>query len=170
VSYGTANEVYFSQFYKSFQTYSVSSPINSSGSLSGAEFQVQQSLPDHFGFQANFTYVDSQDNGGGPLVGTSRLTFNTVAYYDDGRLSARLAYTYRSHFLVGLDRSTAENQDDFGQLDASVNYNVNKYVTFTLQATNITDELLKYYAANKTQPRAVYDNGSQVFAGFRVKY
>ena len=43
-------------------------------------------------------------------------------------------------------------------------------MTFTLEGLNLTDALLKYYAANKTQPRAVYDNGTQVYAGLRVKF
>ena len=57
-----------------------------------------------------------------------------------------------------------------GTLDASVSYQVTPNVTFTVDALNITDNLLKYYAANKTQVRAVYDNGTQVYAGVRLKF
>jgi iron complex outermembrane receptor protein len=42
-------------------------------------------------------------------------------------------------------------------------------VTLTLDATNITNNKLKYYAENRTQPRAVYLNGTQVFFGARFK-
>ena len=170
VSFGVAPATYFSQFYNAFKTYQVSSPVNTSGEVKGVEVQLQQSLPYNFGFQANVTYVDSHDADGNPLVGTSRWTGNLIGYYEKDWLSARLAYTYRSHFFVGLDRSAAENQDNYGSLDGSLNLNINKNVSLTLDALNITNHKLKYYALNKSQPRAVYDNGSQVFFGIRVRY
>jgi len=170
VSFGVAPATYFSQFYNAFKTYQVSSPVNTSGEVKGVEVQLQQSLPYNFGFQANVTYVDSHDADGNPLVGTSKWTGNLVGYYEKDWLSARLAYTYRSHFFVGLDRSAAENQDNYGSLDGSLNLNINKNVSLTLDALNITNHKLKYYALNKSQPRAVYDNGSQVFFGIRVRY
>jgi len=93
-----------------------------------------------------------------------------VVYYEDHGFSARFAYTFRSAFYVGLDRSSAENQADYGTLDASVSYQVTPNVMLTLDGLNLTNNLLKYYAQNTTQVRAVYDNGTQVFAGVRVKF
>ena len=170
VSFGVAPATYFSQFWNAFKTFQVSSPVNTSGEVKGVEVQVQQPLPYNFGFQANLTYIDSHDADGNPLVGASRWTGNVVGYYEKDWLSARLAYTYRSHFFVGLDRSAAENQDNYGTLDGSININVNSNVSLTLDALNITNNKLKYYALNKTQPRAVYNNGSQIFFGIRLRY
>ena len=170
VTYGVSNQTYFSQFYGGFRTYAVTSPLNTSGELKGIELQVQQPIGYGFGFQANFTYVDGHEASGAPLVGTSRTTYNLVGYYEDHGVSARLAYTFRSHYFVGLDRSAAENQDDYGTLDASLNYQVTPQVSFNIDATNLTNNLLKYYAANKTQPRAVYENGTQWYAGFHFKF
>jgi iron complex outermembrane receptor protein len=93
-----------------------------------------------------------------------------VGYYDRGPLNVRLAYTYRSHYFVGLDRSSAENQDNYGQLDGSISFAVTKNVALTVDALNITNRKLKYYAQNKTQPRAVYSNGTQIFFGARAKF
>ncbi|MDB5466549.1 MAG: TonB-dependent receptor [Phenylobacterium sp.] len=170
VAYGVSNATYYSDFYKAFKTYAISSPVNTTGEVKGVELQVQQPLPYNFGFQANFTYVDSSDAEGNPLVGTSKVTYNLVGYYENSHLSARLAYTYRSHFFVGLDRSAAENQDSFGSLDGSINLTLTPNVSLTLDGLNMTNSKLKYYALNKTQPRAVYNNGSQIFFGIRVKY
>ncbi|HEX3367916.1 TonB-dependent receptor [Phenylobacterium sp.] len=170
VSFGVAPATYFSQFYKAFETYQVSSPINTTGEVKGVEVQVQQPLPYHFGFQANATYVESSDAQGNPLVGTSKFTGNFVGYYENAGVSARLAYTYRSHYFVGLDRSAAENQDNYGSLDGSLSYRINQSLELTLDGLNITNSKLKYYALNKTQPRAVYDNGSQIFFGLRFRY
>jgi iron complex outermembrane receptor protein len=175
VTFGTSNAVYLNSFLSKagapvYSNYSISSPTNTSGEVKGVELQVQQPLPYNFGFQANATYVDSHDADGNPLVGTSRYTANLIGYYENAGLSARLAYTYRSHFFVGLDRSAAENQDNYGQLDGSISYRINQNLELTLDALNITNSKLKYYALNKSQPRAVYDNGSQVFFGLRVRY
>jgi iron complex outermembrane receptor protein len=170
VSYGVSPGTYYSQFYGKDETYQISSPINTSGQVRGVEFQLQQPLPYHFGFQFNGTYADGSESSGAPLVGTSKFTMNAVAYYEAKWLSARLAYTYRSHFFVGLDRSSAENQDDYGSLDASVNVPVTDNITLSFDGLNLTDSLLKYYAENTTQPRAVYENGVRLFAGVRIKY
>jgi iron complex outermembrane receptor protein len=160
---GVPDQLVYSQF-------AISSPTNVSGELKGIELQVQQPLPYNFGFQTNFTYVDGEDSNGQPLVGTSKVTYNAVLYYEVPRFNVRLAYTYRSHYFVGLDRSALENEADNGQLDASANFNVTKNVTFSVDALNLTDSLLKYYAANPTQVRAVYENGTQVYAGVHVKF
>ncbi len=170
VTYGVNNASYYSQFYKAVESYSISSPLNTSGELKGVELQVQQPLPMGFGAQLNFTYVDSHDVLGNPLVGTSKVTYNAVGYWENKWLSLRLAYTYRSHFFVGLDRSAAENQDNYGTLDGSIEVTVTPNVALTLDALNITNNLLKYYALNRTQPRAVYQNGTQLYAGLRVKF
>jgi iron complex outermembrane receptor protein len=153
-----------------YEPYSISAPVNSSGELEGVEMQVQQPLAYGFGFQANFTYIDGHDKNGNALVGTSKYTANVVGYYENTWLSARLAYTYRSAYFVGLDRSSIENEAGNGQLDASVNFTVTKNVTLSVDALNLTNSLLKYYAANTTQVRAVYENGTQVYAGIHVKF
>jgi iron complex outermembrane receptor protein len=176
VNYGVSNGVYLNQTLTGtgapvYSTYAITSPVNSSGKVQGVELQVQQPVAAGFGFQANFTYADSKDNTvGGPLVGTSKITYNLIGYYENSLASVRLAYTYRSHFFVGLDRSAAENQENFGSLDGSLEIKATKNVSFTVDALNITNTKLKYYALNKTQPRAVYSNGTQVFFGVRVRY
>jgi iron complex outermembrane receptor protein len=71
---------------------------------------------------------------------------------------------------VGLDRSSAENQDDYGTLDGSLSYQLTPQISFNIDALNMTNNLLKYYAANKTQPRAVYENGTQWYGGFHFKF
>ena len=175
VTYGTHTETFVDQLLTGtgapvFKPYVISSPFNISGHLSGVEGQIQQPLPYNFGFQANFTYIDGKDSQGSQLVGTSKITYNLVGYYEVPLFNVRLAYTYRSSYLVGLDRSSAESQAGYGELDMSFNLNITKNVTFTVDGLNLTNTKLKYYAANPTQVRAVYDNGSQVYAGVHVKF
>ncbi len=175
VTFGNHSAVFQDQFLTKnnvpdFETYVISSPSNTTGELKGVELQVQQPIGMGFGFQTNMTYVEGHDASGAPLVGTSKFTGNIVGYYENAWLSARLAYTYRSHFFVGLDRSAQENEAGNGQLDMSVNVTVTPNITFSVDALNMTNTLLKYYAANPTQVRAVYNNGTQVYAGVHVKF
>jgi iron complex outermembrane receptor protein len=153
-----------------FDTYSISSPINSSGKVKGLELSYQQEFLYGFGVQANYTYADAKETGNRDLVGASKNTYNVVGYYENYGFSARLAYTFRSAFFVGLDRSTAEYQDDTGTLAASLGYTVNNNVTLTFDALNLNNPTLKYYGANTDQPRAFYKNGRQFYAGVRVKF
>ena len=153
-----------------FDTYRISAPTNSSGKVKGVELAYQQELPYGFGVQANYTYANAYETGGAPLVGASRNTYNVVGYYENYGFSARIAYTYRSHFFVGLDRSTAEFQDDTGVLAASLQYKINDNLTLTFDALNLNNPTLKYYAENTDQPRAFYKNGRQYYAGVLIKF
>jgi len=153
-----------------FDTYTISSPTNSSGKVKGIELAYQQELPLGFGVQANYTYADAKETGNRDLVGASKDTYNIIGYYENYGFSARLAYTFRSHFFVGLDRSTAEYQDDTGTLAASLGYALTNNVTLTFDALNLNDPTLKYYGANTDQPRAFYKNGRQYFAGVRLRF
>jgi iron complex outermembrane receptor protein len=135
-----------------------------------------------FGFEANYTYANAKEDKNcasndlgcqtapDALLGASKNTYNITGYYENYGFSARLAYTYRSAFFVGLDRSTPEFQDDTDNLAASVSYAFNDNFAITFDALNLNDPTLKYYAANTDQPRAFYKNGRQYYAGIRVKF
>ena len=148
----------------------VTVPINSKGSAKGVELTLEQPLGEHFGISTNYTYTDAKESSGAPLVGASRDTFNLVGYFENDRFSARLAYNYRSHFFSGLDRATAFNQDDTQSLAASLGWTINDSFSLSFDATNLTNEKLKYYALNKDQPRAIYQNGRQYYVTLRAKF
>jgi len=153
-----------------FDTFTISSPTNSSGKVKGLELSYQQELPYGFGILANYTYADAKETGNSDLVGASRNTYNIVGYWENYGFSARLAYTFRSHFFVGLDRSTAEYQDDTDNLAASLRYRINDNVSLTFDVLNLNDPTLKYYGANNDQPRAFYKNGRQYYAGVKLAF
>jgi iron complex outermembrane recepter protein len=176
VSYGTSTASYVNMTLTGasptpiYSTYTITAPFNSSGHDEGFELSLEQPLIDGFGIQANYTYASGVDNSGGPLVGDSKDTANLTGYYENSWLSARLSYNYRSKMLVGLDRSSEENQNAYGSLDASVQFTLNDNISLTFDGLNLTNQTLKYFAATETAPRALYSNGSQLYAGIRVKY
>jgi iron complex outermembrane recepter protein len=170
VSFGTHQQEFFNIRDNQFETYTISSPVNSKGKVKGVELAYQQEFKGGFGIQANYTYADGEEEGGGPLIGTSKNTYNVIGYYENYGFSARLAYTFRSKFFIGLDRSTQQFQDDLGTLAASLGYAINKNTTLTFDALNLNNPTIKYFAANEDQPRAFYKNGRQYYAGVRVKF
>jgi iron complex outermembrane recepter protein len=179
VSYGsvTKNIYTFSQAFPngSVEPYLVTVPINAAGKVDGIELAYQQAITAHTGIAANYTIADGTQTsdvvagGTSQLVGTSRNTYNVNAYYENAHFSARVAYTYRSSFYSGLDRSTAFSQGEIGTLSASLGYTVNDNFSITLDGMNLNNPMLKYYAQNETQPRAFYRNGSQYYLNFRFK-
>ncbi len=181
VAFGTYQTTLLNIRTNSFDTYTISAPTNSKGTVKGLELAWQQPLGMGFGVQANYTYADAKEDKScaandlgcqsatSDLVGASKNTYNVSAYYESHGFGARLAYTYRSAFFVGLDRSTPEYQDDTGTLAASLSYDLSKRVSLNFDALNLNDPTLKYYAANRDQPRAFYKNGRQYYFTVRVK-
>jgi len=137
----------------------------------GFEFSVQQPFGDTgFGAIFNYTFSDAKTDVGGPVNGNSRNTYNLTGYYENDKISTRLAYNFRSKFFSGIDRATAMYQDDYGTLDGSFSYNLNSHVALTLDAQNLLHEKLYYFVGDPSIPRAYYDNGQSWYVGVRLKY
>lgn len=146
------------------------------GTMQGFEIAYQQfydMLPapwDGLGLQMNYTYIDASGvpNGGDgsadgfagtandtgarvdfdkvPLQGQSKDTFNIVAMYDKNDWSLRLAYNWRSKYLLTTRDVISKYplwNDDSGFLDGSAFYNINDNVTVGLQLTNIANTQTK---------------------------
>ena len=170
VAFGTYQTQLLNIRTNTFNTYTITAPINSKGKITGAELGLNHPFGNTgFGVNANYTYADAEESNGADLVGASKTTYNLGAYYENSRFGARLNYTHRSAFFVGLDRSTPQYQDDTGVLAASFSYYLNDRITLTFDALNLNDPVLKYYGANRDQPRAFYQNGRQYYIGIRAK-
>lgn len=150
--------------------YSVARPTNNgSGTLQGAELGWKMffdQLPEPFnglGIDATYTYIDSKmeleevsqpvdtdfsSYADLPFTGISQDAYNLTAMYEKGPFSARLAYNWRSRFLMGVGQNGFNGDvnglwrlpvynDDYGQLDASVEYHINDNLALSLQAINI---------------------------------
>lgn len=150
--------------------YDLTVPINSSGSVKGLELSLQQPLGENFGFFANYTYADGEEDGGGDLVGTSKNTANLGGYFENERFNVRLNYNYRSEFYSGLDRASAFSQDAVGNVSASFGYKVNDMLSLSLDGLNLNNPTLKYYADSPDQPRAFLKNGRQYYLNLRLSF
>jgi TonB-dependent receptor len=161
------------------------------GKVRGVELaynQVYDFLPgplSGFGLSANFTYVTSSGipnsyiNGGSPsnvspigqagnlpLAQLSKYSFNLQPFYEKGPISLRVAYNWRSKFLL------TESDVIFpyfpiynastGTLDASIFYSLTKNFKVGVQAQNLTNEVTKtlqqYTLDGRLAPRSYFMN------------
>jgi len=138
------------------------------GKIKGLELSVLQPLGGGFGVQANYTYSDAEADSPGQFIpGNSKHSGNVVGFFENTRVAARLAYSYRSEFLVQFDRTTRLFQDELASLDASLSFKVFRGLSLTLDGVNLTDEEIRQFANDSFRPRSVYHNGRYYFAGVR---
>lgn len=169
VGYGVSDAVYYNEQNRRFDTYRVSSPINSKGRVKGLEFGWQQAFGGGFGANLNYTYADGKEQGDRPLVGNSKHTYNAGAYFENDTFNARVAYNFRSKFFNGLDRASAQYQADTATVSASLGWKISERFTLSLDGMNLNNPVLKYYADNTSQPTALYNNGRQYYLTLRGK-
>ena len=152
------------------------------------------------GIQANYTYVQnngietinltnetaSGTAGGGvsydstavkanALEGVSTNSFNIVAMYEKGPVSARVAYNWRSKYLVtAIDCCVGLPiwQDATGYLDASLRFRLFSGFEINVQGSNLlgTDTVL-YQQVDNTgllKPNAWFKNDRRIQVGVRL--
>jgi iron complex outermembrane receptor protein len=129
------------------RTLTFSRPENlASAEVRGLEIGVQQFLDflpapfNGFGFIANYTYADSEDNNGFPLVAVSEHSYNLIGLYESGRLSGRIAYNWRDDALFEFSEGRPSFIAARSQLDAQLGYDVSDTIQLSLQATNLIPE------------------------------
>jgi iron complex outermembrane receptor protein len=115
----------------------------SSAKIKGFEIGIQQFfdfLPsplDGFGVIANYTYSDSEDSAGFPLVAVSKNSYNLVGLYEKGPFSARIAYNYRDEAVFEFSEGRPSFVGSRSQLDAQVGLDITKNIALSLQAQNL---------------------------------
>lgn len=174
VAFGTEKRMLFSELTNQLEEYLVSVPVNSNGKVTGVEVAYEQPIGENFGVNANYTYADGSTahtwaDGSNNLTGTSKNTYNVGAYFENDTFGARVGYTYRSAFLIGLSGANPYYQDDFGTLSAALSYKVNDHLSFTFDALNLNDPDIKYYQSSSI-PTAFYSNGRQYYFNVRLKF
>lgn len=167
--------------------YRISAPTNSnSGKIKGIEvggqtfFDFLPGLLSGFGVQANYTFVDSSTGTSiaglsTPLTNLSKHSFNVSGIYEKGPLSARIAYNWRDKFLTGLFTNNVVvglpvYRKAYGWLDASINYDVTKNVTLSLEGSNLTRAKTNTYYGRETLVGNLEQDDIQVLAGVRVTF
>ena len=131
---------------------------------------------DGLGFQANYSY--SRPSGGSSAAQgytqTNNVTYNLIGFYEKGPIQFRLAYNWRNAHISqhNLNGTYIDNLmvAAYGEVDASVQYNLNKYFAVFAQALNLNDEhVLQYW--NYTDRVSDYEGYGRRFGlGARMKF
>jgi TonB-dependent receptor len=147
-----------------------------SGKIIGLELAYQQQfsfLPGAWsglGMSANYTYADSEQPDGNPLLDISNNTVNAQVYWEHEGWQVRLAYNWRDKYLDTQDEKrvrpvgalatgvynrtdpTADYYDPTlgnnyrdarGQFDFSASYDINENLTVVANAVNLTGEPIR---------------------------
>lgn len=132
-----------------YDCWTVSSSTNGTGgSIEGIEFQIQDSFDNGFGYSFNYTYSDAEapaenyPDRVGVFSDSSKNSYNVVGFYENDDFSARLAYNWRSEFIIREAPGWYGNREHqaYGQLDFSATYSVTDYLDVTFEGINLTEE------------------------------
>jgi iron complex outermembrane receptor protein len=136
------------------------------GTIKGFELQGNHAFGNGFGVAANYTFADakapatSYQDQLNMFTLSSRHTVNMVGYYENDTYSARLAYDWRSKYMV---RETGwygnRMHGDIGSLDLSLGWNLTKNLRLTFEAINLLKEDdVQWGAGNSPAQRASLTN------------
>ncbi|MCQ8877129.1 TonB-dependent receptor [Pseudoalteromonas shioyasakiensis] len=129
--------------------WTLSTKLNATGGeIEGIELQIQDGFDSGFGYSANYTFVDAPSDASnypdltGVFSDSSEHTVNLVGYYETDYYSARLAYNWRSEYMIRELPGFYGNREhqSYGTLDFSATYSVTDYMDLTFEAVNLTEE------------------------------
>ena len=113
------------------------------------------------------------------LVGVSNESYNLVGMYEKGPWALRMAYNWRSDYLV-TDADCCNIfplwQKAQGFLDASARYKLNDHVELSVQGTNLLNTVTQLTAqvddrnGRTMAPYIWYENDRRIQFGIRYKY
>ncbi len=162
-------------------TFKVNQPVNQhSASLRGFEFNVQNAFGNSgFGVTANYTlvmsglkYDNSNMNDQFALVGLSNSA-NVVAFYENEKVNARLAYNWRGQFLASTFDGAGPNPvytEPYGQVDMTLGYNYSAHLSFQLDAINLNDGVQRQHSRTKEELESITQTGRRYMIGARYKF
>lgn len=142
--------------------------------VQGFELTYQQPftfLPapfDGFGFQGNYTYVDSDE-----IRGFSPNAYNATLYYEKDRFSARVSAAYRDAYQT--DAPNAAGRDERGydattNIDFASSYKLNDNFDITFEAINLTDEFEQQIFDAGDLVNVYHHTGTEYLLGVRYRY
>lgn len=126
------------------------------GKINGFEAQINHALNNGFGVSANYTYSDakapssSYEDQLNMFTLSSKHNVNLVGYYENATYSARLAYNWRSKYMIRETPYWYGNRmhDDIGSLDLSLGWNITDKIKLSFEAVNLLkDDDVQYGAS-----------------------
>jgi len=148
----------------------------------GVEVYAQHTLDIGLGFQANYTYNDTNEAaitledgtelGDSPLVGSAKNQVNFTVFYENEKLLLRASYNRRGEVVQGLVNGLNVYDEPYQQIDLNAAYNFTPALSLTASVLNLTEEETRSHLGNDTQAR-FYTNsyaGRVMYLGMTYKF
>ena len=118
------------------------------GRIRGLELQANHAFGNGFGAIGNYTFTEGTAPASsyldqlGVFTQASKHNVNLVGYYENESYFGRLAYNWRSKYMIREGAFWYGNRmhDAYGTLDASIGWNINKNLKLSFEAVNLTKE------------------------------
>ncbi len=156
---------------------------NHEAKIHGFELQGQHFFGDSgFGVSASYTTVSgdvSFDNAAPSTIDQFALlglsnTYNVTLIYDKDKLSGRVSYNWRDAYLSATNRDGSNrnptNVAPFGQLDATIDYQLTPQILITFEGLNLNKETYKTYARTTQQIYFVQELDTRYQVGLHYKF
>jgi TonB-dependent receptor len=160
--------------------------------VDGIELAVQHFFGESgFGFGANATFVDGDvefdvdditrvDSVADlapqtPLTGLSDSA-NFQLFYEKDGLSVKVTYAWRDEYLIGVGQGQGSSDNppqfakEFGQVDMSVNYDIDENFTLFFEGLNLNNETEQGYGRYEEQFLFARQYGSRYTLGVRYSF
>lgn len=133
----------------------------------------------NFGVQGNLTWlrkgnIDYPDGSDNNAIGMSKLTYNAALYYDTPEFSARVAWNYRSRYRTAVFSDYPEYSpymDATSRLDAALNFTPVKFLTFSIEATNLLkNNAQMWWGKDRLLPYGVRLQARTIQTGVRFRF
>lgn len=142
------------------------------GTLYGWELQVQHMFGHSgFGLQANATIVDGDIDADRDIVGIQFAlpglsdSANLIAFFENEKISTRLAYNWRDEFLAGFDsQNSPVFVESFSSLDGNFTWFASDKLSVFIEALNITEETQRVFVRYSEQ----FLRGNQYGARYNI--
>ncbi|HIE1099606.1 MULTISPECIES: TonB-dependent receptor [Stenotrophomonas] len=151
------------------------------GVSQGVEIYGQYTLDFGLGFQANYTYNDTnlasveingEQIGSSPLVGSAKNQANFTMFYENEKFLARASYNRRGVVVGGLNNGFSSYSEPYDQLDLNAAYNIREDLALTASVLNVTKSEQRVHLGNDTKARLLSNtySGRQYYVGLTWKF
>jgi len=177
VKAGTSQIEFFNTATGTNSIFTVTSRIGVKAKIRGLEMMGDVPLGNGFGVGANATYVDGTDQDGVDLLGTSRLTYNLIGWFENDRLSARVAYNNRSDYAIGFvgngtntPGNGVHNYKGSGTVSLSLAWKITPTLRLTFDGNNLNNPVRSTYYITENAPGYWHQSGRQYFVNLRARF
>lgn len=129
------------------ESYEITRPTNGGAATSeGVLLAYQQELANGLGLQANYTWLHTSTQAGGPLPFSSKDEINLSPYFEDRFGLIRLTYAWRNDYLSNSFNGTQSIYTaPYTEIDADLQINVTKNLEIELWGRNLGDSTYRQY-------------------------